>query len=81
MSSITIVSDDATIWSVTYDHHYDNRNSFIIQATGPVAEHCHYEMDCQKREGGEVEKSTQNFSSLPLQECSWKNYCGLEPVL
>ncbi len=29
-----IVSDDATIWSVTYDRHYDDRNSFIIQATG-----------------------------------------------
>ncbi len=27
MSSITIVSD-ATIWSITYDCHYDNRNSF-----------------------------------------------------
>ncbi len=34
MSSITIVSDDATIWSVTYERHYDDRNSFIIQATG-----------------------------------------------
>ncbi len=33
MSSITIASD-ATIWSVTYDRHYDNHNSFIIQATG-----------------------------------------------
>jgi hypothetical protein len=31
--SITIVSDDTTIWSVTYDRHYDDRNSFIIQAT------------------------------------------------
>jgi hypothetical protein len=31
--SITIVSDDATIWSITYDRHYDDRNSFIIQAT------------------------------------------------
>ncbi len=34
LSSITIVSNDATIWSITYDRHYDNRNSFIIQATG-----------------------------------------------
>jgi hypothetical protein len=33
VSSITIVSDDATIWSITYDHHYDDRNCFIIQAT------------------------------------------------
>ncbi len=32
MSSITIVSD-ATIWSVTYNRHYDDRKSFIIQAT------------------------------------------------
>ncbi len=31
-SSITIVSD-GTIWSVIYDRHYDDRNSFIIQAT------------------------------------------------
>ncbi len=31
MSSITTVSD-ATIWSITYDHHYDDRNGFIIQA-------------------------------------------------
>ncbi len=29
-----IVSDDATIWSITNDRHYDNRNSSIIQATG-----------------------------------------------
>jgi hypothetical protein len=36
VSSITIVSDDATIWSITYDHHYDDHNSFIIQATGAV---------------------------------------------
>jgi hypothetical protein len=28
-----IVSDDATIWSVTYDRHYDDCKSFIIQAT------------------------------------------------
>jgi len=34
VSSITIISDDATIWSVTYYHHYGDRNSFIIQATG-----------------------------------------------
>jgi hypothetical protein len=33
VSSITIVSDDATIWRFTYDRHYDDRNSFIIQAT------------------------------------------------
>ncbi len=32
VSSITIVSD-ATIWSVTYDCHCDDRNGFIIQAT------------------------------------------------
>jgi hypothetical protein len=32
MLSITIVSD-ATIWSITYDGHYDDHNSFIIQAT------------------------------------------------
>jgi len=31
--SIMIVSDDATIWSVTYDRHYNDCNSFIIQAT------------------------------------------------
>jgi hypothetical protein len=36
VSSITIVSDDATIWSVTYDRHYDDRNSFIIQATACI---------------------------------------------
>ncbi len=34
VSSIKIVSDDATIWSITYDRHYDDRNSFTIQATG-----------------------------------------------
>jgi hypothetical protein len=28
-----IVSDDATIWSVTYDRHNDDLNSFIMQAT------------------------------------------------
>jgi hypothetical protein len=28
-----IVSDDTTIWSVTYHHHYDDHKSFIIQAT------------------------------------------------
>ncbi len=33
MSSIMIISDDDTIWSVTYDRHYDNHNSFMIQAT------------------------------------------------
>ncbi len=33
MSSITIVSD-APNCGVTYDCHYDDRNSFIIQATG-----------------------------------------------
>jgi hypothetical protein len=32
--SITIVSNDATIWSITYDRHYDDHNSFIIQARG-----------------------------------------------
>ncbi len=32
VSSITIVSD-TTIWSITYDRHYDDRNGFIIQAT------------------------------------------------
>ncbi len=32
MSSITIISD-APNCSVTYDRHYDDRNSFIIQAT------------------------------------------------
>ncbi len=32
-SSITMVSD-APNCGVTYDHHYDDRNSFIIQATG-----------------------------------------------
>jgi hypothetical protein len=32
--SITIISDDTTIWSITYNCHYDDRNSFIIQATG-----------------------------------------------
>jgi hypothetical protein len=32
LSSITIVSD-APNCSVTYDHHYDDRNRFIIQAT------------------------------------------------
>jgi hypothetical protein len=31
-----IVSDDTTIWSVTYDRHYDDRNSFTIQDTGYV---------------------------------------------
>jgi hypothetical protein len=31
-----IVSDDATIWSITYDPHYDDRNIFITQATGAV---------------------------------------------
>jgi hypothetical protein len=31
-SSITIVSD-APNCGVNYDHHYDDRNSFIIQAT------------------------------------------------
>jgi hypothetical protein len=33
VSSITTVSDDSNC-SVTYDHHYDDHNSFIIQATG-----------------------------------------------
>jgi hypothetical protein len=33
VSSIMIVSDDATIWSISYDHHYDDHKSFIIQAT------------------------------------------------
>jgi hypothetical protein len=33
VSSITIVSDDTTIWSVTYDHHYDDRKTFIVQAS------------------------------------------------
>ncbi len=37
MSSITNVSDDATIWSITYDCQYDDRNSFIIQATGQIS--------------------------------------------
>ncbi len=32
VSSITILSD-ATIWSVTYDCHYNDCNGFIIQAT------------------------------------------------
>jgi hypothetical protein len=39
-SHVTIVNDpssgvksDAPNCSVTYDHHYDDRNSFIIQAT------------------------------------------------
>ncbi len=32
MSSITIVSD-APNCGIAYDRHYDNRNSFIIQAT------------------------------------------------
>jgi hypothetical protein len=35
VSSITIVSD-APNCGVTYDRHYDDRNSFIIQATGIV---------------------------------------------
>ncbi len=29
-----MVVSDAPNCGVTYDHHYDNRNSFIIQATG-----------------------------------------------
>jgi hypothetical protein len=29
-----MIVSDATIWSVTYNCHYDDRNSFIIQATG-----------------------------------------------
>jgi hypothetical protein len=33
VSSITIVSD-APNCGITYDSHYDDRNSFIIQATG-----------------------------------------------
>ncbi len=33
MSSITILSD-APNCGVTYDRHYDDRNSFIMQATG-----------------------------------------------
>jgi hypothetical protein len=37
VSSITILSDDATIWSITYDCHYDDHNSFIIQATGQIS--------------------------------------------
>jgi hypothetical protein len=33
VSSITIVSD-APNFGITYDRHYDDSNSFIIQATG-----------------------------------------------
>ncbi len=36
LSSIMIVSDYTTIWSITYDCHYDNHNSFIKQATGDI---------------------------------------------
>ncbi len=32
---IAILSD-ATKWSVTYDHHSDDRNIFIIQASGLI---------------------------------------------
>jgi hypothetical protein len=35
VSSITIISD-APNCGVTYDRHFDNRNSFIIQATGVI---------------------------------------------
>ena len=55
MSSITIVSDDATIWSITYDCHYDDRNSFIIQATGQS------EICCQK-----TTIFHQNFTAIIL---------------
>jgi hypothetical protein len=30
----TAILSDATKWSVTYDHHSDDRNIFIIQASG-----------------------------------------------
>jgi len=35
VSSITIISD-APNCGITCDHHYDDRNSFIIQATGEI---------------------------------------------
>jgi len=35
-----MIVSDAPNCGVTYDRHYDNRNSFIIQATGGSANNC-----------------------------------------
>jgi hypothetical protein len=32
-----MIVSDAKIWSITYDHYYDDRNGFIIQATAQRA--------------------------------------------
>ncbi len=34
--ALASVVSDTTIWSITYDCHYDDRNSFVIQATGKL---------------------------------------------
>ncbi len=61
MLSITIISD-APNCGVTYDHHYDDHNSFIIQATAYLAHSsvmkkiafCEYGPSCLRLRGNFV---------------------------
>jgi len=65
-----MIVSDATIWSVTYDRHYDDRNSFIIQATS----YPYLKVVCYTYPGFRHQKDSTVGRSVQLQKTLAKNH-------